>query len=98
MDKSRRDEPGNIQITTLDKILPAGTFNSQDNVVIKLDVEGMEQEVLEGGKNLIQNTKNLSIIYEHIISGRDEVSEKLSTLGNFEFTKLDFANTLAKKK
>lgn len=97
MDQNRKDEPGNIQITTLDKILPPDAFNDTDYVVIKLDVEGMELDVLEGAKDTIRNTKNLSIIYEHIISGKDTVGDALSQLGNFEFIKIDFANTLARK-
>lgn len=97
IDKSRMDEPGNIQLTTLDKILPAGTFSDQDNVVIKLDVEGMELEVLEGAQNILRTTKNLSLIFEHVISGNDSIKEKLLPFGNFEFIVLDSANTLAKK-
>lgn len=98
IDRNRLDEPGNIQITSLDKVLPPGTFTDADNVVIKLDVEGMELDVLEGGKNTITNTKNISVIYEHTVSGDDKISEMLLAMGNFEFRKLDDVNTLAKKK
>lgn len=98
IDRNRMDEPGNIEIKTLDNILPDGTFSDADNVVIKLDVEGMEVDVLEGGKNIIAGTKNISVIYEHTVSGNDDIREKLLSLGNFEFRKLDDVNTLAKKK
>lgn len=98
IDRSRVDEAGNIQITCLDKILPAGTFGENDNVVIKLDVEGMELEVLDGGKQTITHTRNLSVIFEHTVSGNDEIRDKLQSMGNFEFRQLDDVNTLAKKK
>ena len=97
IDKTRLNETGNIQITSLDKVLPPGTFTDADNVVIKIDVEGMELDVLEGGKSLITNTKNISVIYEHTVSGNDDISDKLLSMGNFEFRKLDDVNTLAKK-
>ncbi len=98
IDRSRMDEPGNIQITTLDKILPPGTFNDKDNVVIKLDVEGMELDVLEGAKHILQTTKKLAVIFEHTVSGNDEIRDKLLSFGDFEFVKIDDVNTLARKK
>lgn len=97
MDKTRSDGSGNIRISTLDTLLPAGTFSANDNIVIKLDVEGMELEVLEGAENTIKSVRNLSIIFEHTVSGNDEIKEKLLTMGKFEFVPIDRVNTLARK-
>lgn len=98
MDKSRKDEEGNIPITTLDKIFPSGSFSENDYVVIKLDVEGMELEVIEGGKKLINETKNIEIIFEHTVSGSDPIREKLDQMGKFKYTLLDEVNILAVKQ
>lgn len=97
VDKTRIDQPGNIQISTLDTVLPEGTFSENDNIVIKLDVEGMELEVLEGAENMLRTVRNLSVIFEHTVSGNDEIKEKLLQTGNFEFVAIDGVNTLAKK-
>lgn len=98
MDKSRKDEEGNIPISTLDKVFPRGSFSNDDHVVIKLDVEGMELEVIEGGKRLIGETKHLEIIFEHTVSGSDPIREKLDQIGAFKYTLLDEVNILAVKQ
>lgn len=95
-DTENKNEP-NVDINTLDGIYKE--FNIPDNsrVLIKLDVEGMEDEVIEGGKEFINKFKNISFIYEHF-SGDDYKNDKaLSAVSAFKFSDLDPVNRLAIK-
>ena len=49
----------NIQTVTLD-----GYFRGEEIDMIKIDAEGFELEVIEGGKKLLENNKNMKIISE----------------------------------
>jgi FkbM family methyltransferase len=96
-DTDNKNEP-NVDINTLDEICKA--FNIPDNsrILIKLDVEGMEDEVIAGGKEFIKKYKNLSFIYEHF-TGDDYKNDKaLLALAEFTFSDLDPVNRLAIKK
>ena len=94
-----RDNPneGNIAIERLDDLIPQLGFAPGSQLVVKLDVEGMETEVLEGGRQFIQQTPNLRIIFERY-EGDNTVNDKLSSLANFTFERIDEFNYLATKK
>ena len=49
----------NIQTVTLDDY-----FRGEEIDMIKIDAEGFELEVIEGGKKLLENNKNMKIISE----------------------------------
>ncbi|MGJ3234265.1 FkbM family methyltransferase [Marivirga sp.] len=87
-----------IKIKELNNILPESEINSEKRIILKMDVEGMEVDVLNGGHKFIERIKNLRVIYEHSFSGADEIKNKLLKLGNFEFKHLDEYNMMATKK
>ena len=86
-----------IQISTLDNIMKDTPLNISDRILMKLDIEGMELEMLEGAREFITRHPNISIIYEHTFSGNDEIIQKLRQFGQFEFRFLDEVNILAQK-
>ncbi|NLR60186.1 hypothetical protein HGH93_18885 [Chitinophaga polysaccharea] len=88
---------GNIPIERLDDLVPQLELNLRERIIVKLDVEGMETEVLEGARNFIGDTPDLRIIFERY-EGDNTVNDKLSSMGNFEFTRIDQYNYLATKK
>ncbi len=88
---------GNIDIKKLDNVL-GGKINSEDKVIVKLDVEGMESEVLKGGIEVLSKIKDLRVIFEHTFAGEDNVKEILKEIGNFEYVSLDDYNSLAIKQ
>lgn len=90
-------EGGNIPIEKLDDLLPELGFTPGSRLVVKLDVEGMETEVLEGARQFIQQTPQLRIIFERY-EGDNTVNDKLSSLADFTFERLDEFNYLAIKK
>lgn len=88
----------NISISTLDKMMANSGIRPEDRIVMKLDIEGMELEMLEGSRDFITRYPNIEIIYEHTFSGSNAIADKLSEYGNFQFRLLDEVNMLAEKK
>ena len=88
-----------ISCYKFDDIFSMSDFDQTKITVIKLDVEGMELEVLDGAESFIKNTSNLHIIYEYTsIKGGDKtIRNKLRSMGRFTFIDLDGVNTLAVK-
>ncbi|MGF6848416.1 FkbM family methyltransferase [Chitinophaga sp. W3I9] len=90
------DKEGNIPIEKLDDLIPEIGFDLHSKIVMKLDVEGMETEVLEGARNFIGKADHLRIIFERY-EGDNTVNDKLSSLANFTFDRIDQFNYLATK-
>ncbi len=93
----RNQGEGNIEIDTIDNVLQDLRILPEETLVIKLDVEGMEGEAIEGAKDLISNTKNLYIIYERFSDREDSIEKQLELLGNFKHTRIDSVNYAARK-
>lgn len=90
---------GNVlaEIRTFDSILSDLGINSDDRILFKLDVEGMEIEVLRGATSFIQNYPNITFVIEDKHSGKDPIKETLSSIAHFEFGRVDEFNIYAKK-
>lgn len=84
-----------VEMTTLDKFFESSSY-SQKNFVIKMDVEGFEKEVLEGGKNFFQNSNIEGIIFECF--SQAEVFEILNSYGFNDIKQLSQNNFIAKKR
>jgi FkbM family methyltransferase len=97
IDRSVLKEP-NVDIETLDDIVKRAGISPSDRVLMKLDVEGMECEVIEGGKEFIRAATALRIIYEHFKEDEFRNDKALLALADFEFVNLDAVNRLAIKK
>ncbi|HUX84417.1 MAG TPA: FkbM family methyltransferase [Chitinophagaceae bacterium] len=89
-------EGKSVEIVTLDQYL--GYIPQDKKILLKLDVEGMECEVIEGGKNFISQHNNIQIIYEHFKSDNFRNDNALLQCGDFSFENLDEVNRLAIKK
>ena len=72
-------------------ILPA------DNVLFKMDIEGMEPEALEGARGFVRNVPNLTFVIEYKHSEWESVNSTLNSLGTFEVGIIDAYNLYAKK-
>lgn len=86
-----------IDCRRLDELIDYKLIDTKKITVIKLDVEGMEIDVLEGAENLLQNVSNLHIIYEHCSCGDENIRIVLNRFGKFYYKDLDGVNTLAIK-
>ncbi|RFS19574.1 FkbM family methyltransferase [Chitinophaga silvatica] len=88
---------GNIPIERFDDLLPQLGLNPAMNVIVKLDVEGMETEVLEGARQFISTYPHLRVIFERY-ENDNTVNDKLSELADFRFERIDKYNYLAIKQ
>ena len=87
-----------IDIIPFDEIIHDLNIEKSDKVFMKIDVEGMETNVIEGATEFIKNHPNLLIIVETIHSGKDQIIKLLSSISDFEFLEVDELNTAARKK
>jgi FkbM family methyltransferase len=97
MERNSTAEP-NVDIETLDGIASRFNIRDTDRILIKLDVEGMENEVIEGGKEFIAKHKNLTFIYEDFITDDFRNDKALQAIADFDFSYIDEVNRLAVKK
>jgi FkbM family methyltransferase len=88
----------NVQLDTLDNLYQEFNFKPTDRILMKLDVEGMEPEVIQGAKEFIRNTKNISIIYEHFELDNGRNDKAIAEVGNFTFGSVDDVNRIATKQ
>lgn len=88
----------NVKIERLDDLLPQLKIKKEQGVMMKLDVEGMEVDVLTGAESFIRNTKKLTLIMEKTFTGEDPIRKYLSSLGNFIFEDVDEVNLAAIKQ
>jgi FkbM family methyltransferase len=91
------DQTPNVDIETFDTLFEKFDISPTTKILVKMDVEGMEAEVIEGAKNFISNCTNLRFIYEHFIEDNFRNDKALSAIANFEFTDIDGVNRAAIK-
>ncbi|HAS39971.1 MAG TPA: hypothetical protein DCS93_05800 [Microscillaceae bacterium] len=85
-------------IQSLDGALPQLPLNQNDRVLMKLDVEGMEGEVLKGAEMFIKNCSQLMIIIEATISDQSGIVKLLNQWGDFTYRAIDQHNFAAIKQ
>lgn len=86
-----------IEIVRFDDIVDKLNIKPTNRVFMKVDVEGMEPDVLEGAHNFIKNHPNIMIMIETIHCGRENLQDVCSSLANFEFLDIDDLNMGARK-
>jgi FkbM family methyltransferase len=86
-----------IDIIPLDDILHELNIKTDDKIIMKIDVEGMESDVIEGASKFIKNHPNLLLVIESVHSGTEELQRVLSSIDKFEFLEVDDLNMAAKK-
>jgi FkbM family methyltransferase len=97
IDRERNDGEGNIDIDTLDNVMADFAPSPNDLVVMKLDVEGMEKEVIEGAKLFLRRVKNLHVIFEKFPESGSEIEDALGKHARFKSFRIDEANAVAIK-
>ena len=84
-------------IRSFDSILPDLGINTDDRILFKLDVEGMETEALRGATGFIKNYPHITFVIEDKHSVKASIKETLSSIALFEFGRVDEFNIFAKK-
>ena len=87
-----------MDIETFDSLTPKFGIAPGDRVLMKMDVEGMEPELIEGARNFISGHQHLTLIYEHFESDDYRNDKALSAIAQFNFADIDGVNRVAIKK
>ena len=96
IDRNEAREP-NVEIETFDALSKNFNINVNDRIILKLDVEGMEVEAIQGATNFIQSHPNLRIIYEHFPEDGFRNDKALQVVADFNITDIDKVNRIASK-
>ncbi|RYE50628.1 MAG: FkbM family methyltransferase [Sphingobacteriales bacterium] len=91
-------EAPNVTIEVLDQLYTQFGISPNARILLKLDVEGMETEVISGGTNFIKGSKNISIIYEHFVENNFQNDKALLAIGEFDIHDIDGVNRVAIKR
>ena len=83
-----------VKIVTLDSIIDKCNFNpKKDKIFIKIDVEGMESNVLKGAKEFLKSFPEIIIVMESVHSGKEALTELLKSIDNrFQILDVDDLN------
>ncbi len=92
-----RETTTTSNIVPLDSLFDQIDFKKDDRILIKIDVEGMEEKVLHGAKKFLQNYPNILIVMESKHSGRERLVQVLNKIADFEILKVDDLNMGARK-
>jgi FkbM family methyltransferase len=97
LEAEKRSISTEIQLIPLDEMVSKMNLNQDDRVMMKIDVEGMEAEVIEGASDFIKNCKELFIVMESVHSGEDKLKSILNSFAEFEYFPVDSLNFAARK-
>ncbi len=97
---AHNDEHGShekVIIRPFDDVYPELEISPEDRILMKMDVEGMEVDVLKGARNFLRLHSNIFLIMESIHSGENLLKKTLLEIGDFEFYQVDNFNFASKK-
>lgn len=86
-----------VEIRTFDSVYQSLGITKADRILFKLDVEGMEPEVLRGAEKFIHEYPDITFVMEDKHSGKDSIKNTLNAIAPFEFGIVDDFNIYAKK-
>lgn len=92
LDAEKRSIATTIQITKLDDIVSSFELKETDRILMKIDVEGMEIEVLQGAAQFLKSRPKVMLIIESVHSGEEQLKKVLSEIDEFEFFSIDSLN------
>ncbi|MCF8302748.1 MAG: FkbM family methyltransferase [Bacteroidales bacterium] len=87
-------KPDNVHVSicTLDSYLEQFNIPKDKRIMIKIDVEGMEPEVIRGGTRFFTEYPHMLIILESKHSEEDSIKNELDKLGTFRYMRVDAFN------
>lgn len=86
-----------VQMRTFDSLLGDLKLGKEEKILFKLDVEGMEPEVLQGAVQFIKQYPNLTFILEDKHTGQHAIRTILRDLAEFAVGTVDEFNIYARK-
>ncbi len=92
-----RGQKTEVKLMMLDHVYEQLELKESDRILMKIDVEGMEESVLLGAKEFIRKFPNILIVMESVHSGVEKLQAVLSDSAHFEFLEVDDLNFAARK-
>lgn len=86
-----------IEVDTLDNIMDELNIDPAKKIIIKIDVEGMEIDVLRGATKFLKKYPNLLLVMESIHCGKDILTKELQNIYPFEILPVNALNMAARK-
>ena len=86
-----------VDIRTFDSIFHGLEIRESDHVILKLDLEGMETQMLRGAHQFIRSHPHLTIVSEDKFIGLEAIRETLDEMAMFSYGKVDKYNIFARK-
>lgn len=87
-----------IQLKKLDDVMTMLNLSDTDRILVKIDVEGMEIDVIKGAVKFLQRFDKLMLVMESVHSGEEKLKAQLSEIAEFDFFTIDALNMGAIKK
>ena len=84
-----------VDVTTLDAFISDNNYAKDKYYILKVDVEGFEKQVFEGGKEFLKHYNIDGIVFECF--SKDDVFEVLKSYGYSSLRKLSENNYFATK-
>lgn len=84
-----------VEVSTLDRFVIDFNYSKERSYILKVDVEGFEKEVFEGGKDFLTNYDIRGIVFECF--SKDDVFDVLKSYGYKNIEKLSENNYFATK-
>lgn len=81
-----------VVIETLDSIMAIHNLSADKKYLIKIDAEGMEEEVMAGGRNFFNTVKNALIIMEVTLTQKEKIEGMLKGFDNYRIEPVDEFN------
>lgn len=97
IDRNENDGSFKGELRTFDSMLDKLKIGKDENILFKLDVEGMETEALLGSAEFIRQYPNITFVIEDKHVGDDPLKSILSNYAEFEFGIVDDYNFYARK-
>jgi FkbM family methyltransferase len=90
-------ETVNFEINALDDVFEGWGLKKETKILVKIDVEGMEVEMLSGAKKFFQHFDDITLIIEEKLSGESKIRDILNEICKFEYGHVDNFNIYARK-
>ena len=95
--KEGTSETQKFEINSLDDVFAGFGLNEDTKILVKIDVEGMEVEMLKGATQFFKHFKHITLIIEEKLSGESLIRDTLNEICAFEYGHVDNFNIYARK-
>jgi hypothetical protein len=86
-----------FEINALNDIYESFHLPKESRILVKIDVEGMEVDMIKGASNFFNHFDNITLIIEEKLTGESSIRSSLSAICDFEFGIVDNFNIYARK-